>query len=850
MPNSPFETRIQRWGQLLSAQWRAVGAVAFVALCWSLFQLVVAAGAAVGLDLLYVGETRARSLHLSFALVLVFLMFSMKGRRYDHGPSWAKLLLASVVAGCAAYLAIFYVQLSEHPGEPGMVDLMAAVVGVLFLLEATRRVLGLGMVVLACVLLCYVFLGPFAPDLIAHKGASIGKAASHLWLSTEGVFGIALGASASFIFMFVLFGALMEVAGGSSYLVHSTMSLLGHLRGGPAKAAVFVSAANGLVSGSPVTNVVTTGPITIPMVKRVGYSAEKAAAIEVASSVNGQMMPPVMGAAAFLMVDFVGVPYVDILKHALISALISYLGLLYIVHLEALKADLHGLPRRGEGWSSALSRIVRGLGVVMLGLGLSALVAAVVRASTPLGGFALAALSLGAAYLALLRIGAPHVLSRERMEAPLRVLPMPGPTLKAGAHFLLPVGLLVWNLTVEELSPGVSAFWATLLLAFIVLTQRPLRAWMLDAPLMPAALEGFADLYRGLVSGALNMVPVAIGTATAGIVIGAFTLTGVGLIMSELIGVLSGGNVLMMLIMVAGVCLILGTGLTTTTNYIIVSSLMVPVIVTVGGQNGLYVPLIAAHLFVFYFGLMADILPPAGLATHAAASIAGANPIRAGITSFRYSLRMVLLPFMFVFNPHLLLIGVEGVGHALLVVVAAALGGFVFIAVNQAWLIVKCTTLERLVLLITTFMLLNPGLFADRFSAPYRLLAGEDAVAAILAAPERERLRIVLVGTSIEGREVEMGVLLPLGPRSDSVAERLLGSGLILAQDDQAWLTTGVVFGSLAAKLLIEPGFKLQAVEVRADGPAREWVFVVALLLFAWVLRRQMRRRPISAATA
>lgn len=843
MSNSSLRANIQRSASFAWGRWRALDPVAILAVCWSLFQLWVAASAAFGLEMLHVGETRVRSLHLSFAIMLVFLLFVAGGRRRDGHPGVRAAIVACVAAACAAYLALFYDRVSAHPGDPGPADLMAAVVGVVLLLEATRRVLGLGMVVLALVLLAYVFLGPLAPDLIAHKGASIGKAASHLWLSTEGVFGIAIGASASFIFMFVLFGALMDVAGGSSYLVHSTMSLLGHLRGGPAKAAVFVSAANGLVSGSPVTNVVTTGPVTIPMVKRVGYPPEKAAAIEVASSVNGQMMPPVMGAAAFLMVDFVGVPYVDVLKHALISALVSYLGLLYIVHLEAVKADLHGLPRRRDSWANALSRILRGIGVLTVGLLLTALLAAWVRASSPLAGLVLAALALVVVYVMLLRIGAPHALSREQMDAPIRVLPPPGPTLRAGLHFLLPVGLLVWNLTVERLSPGDSAFWATLLLGFIVATQRPLRAWILGAPIAPAAREGFTDLHRGLLNGALNMVPVAIGTATAGIVIGSFTLTGVGLIMTDLVEALSGGNVLLMLIMVASVCLILGTGLTTTTNYIIVSTLMVPVIVTIGGQNGLYVPLIAAHLFVFYFGLMADILPPAGLATHAAASIAGANPIGTGVISFRYSLRMVLLPFMFVFNPHLLLIGVDGAGHAILVVLAATLGGFVFIAANQAWLIVKCTTVERLVLLLATFMLLNPGLFMDRVHAPYRTLVGDAAVEAILAAPEGERMRVVLSGSSIEGRELELGVLLTVGLPSDSLSARLLGNGLSLAHDGEAWVATGVAFGSLAAKLRIEPGFRLQGLEVRAGGPAREWVFAVALMLLGWVVRRQRLRR-------
>ena len=247
-------------------------------------------------------------------------------------------MLALLAALSAGYLSMFYESVSAHTGAPTGFEVTVAGIGVALLLEATRRVLGLPMVGLALLLLGYIFLGEHMPEVIAHKSASFSKAMSHLWLSTEGVFGVALGVSAGLIYLFVLFGALLESDGAGSYFIRSAVALLGHLRGGPAKAAVLASAATGMISGSSITNVVTTGPLTIPLIKRVGYPAEKAAAIEAAASVNGQVMPPVMGAAAFLMVEYVGVPYIDVLKHALISAMVSYLGLLYIVHLGACRA--------------------------------------------------------------------------------------------------------------------------------------------------------------------------------------------------------------------------------------------------------------------------------------------------------------------------------------------------------------------------------------------------------------------------------------------------------------------------------------------------------------------------------
>ena len=818
-------------------------------LSWAAFQLWVASPLPELLGVLVFNQAKIRSLHLAFAVLLAFLAYPAHRNTATIGVPRSDVMLAVIAALCAAYLSIFYDSVSAHTGAPTRAEVAAAAVGMALLLEATRRVLGLPMVLLALIMLGYIFFGELMPDLIAHKGASFNRAMGHMWLGTEGVFGVALGVSAGLIFLFVLFGALLETAGAGSYFIRSAVALLGHMRGGPAKAAVVASAATGLISGSSITNVVTTAPLTIPLIKRVGYPAEKAAAIECAASVNGQVMPPVMGAAAFLMVEYVGVPYVQVLKHALISAMVSYLGLLYIVHLEAVKADLRGLPRRhSPRWQRSMSNFALGFVGIASVLAVTSFVGALVHLLMPRVSFAVMATLLLVAYVVLLRMSVPHAGEAPPADAPITVLPEFGPTLRSGMHFLLPVGALVWNLVVEQLSPTRAAFWATLFLAFIVLTQRPLLALFRgQRDIADAAWQGLQDLVDGLAGGARNMITVAIATATAGIIVGTVTLTGVGLVMTELVSALSGGHIIAMLALVAAICLVLGMGLPTTANYIVVSSLMAPVIVAIGAQNGLFVPLIAAHLFVFYFGLMADITPPVGLASYAAASIAHANPIRTGIVAFRYSMRMALLPFMFVLNPKLLLIGVSGTGHTLITLASATLAGFAFISVNQGWLLLRSTSAERLVMLLAVFMLFHPGLFMDPLRAPYRQLTGEAAEAAIVAAPPGASMRVLLAGTTLEGEDVERGVLLPLGEPAATASRRLAESGVSTVIGDAGFTVTQVDFGSQAAKLGIEAGFRIIAIEVAGEGVAPEWMFLPALMLIGWVAHRQRLRRARAA---
>jgi TRAP transporter 4TM/12TM fusion protein len=818
-----------------------------VALAWSLFQLWIASPLPFAVGVGVFNDTESRSLHLAFALLLAFLAYpAFSGSPRERIPviDW---VLAIAAAFCGGYLMFFYAPLSTRPGSPITQDLVVAVAGLGLLLEAARRALGLPMVILALAFIGYIFGGAYMPEMIAHKGASLGKAMSHLWLTTEGVFGVALGVSSGFIFLFVLFGALLETAGAGNYFIKSAISLLGHLRGGPAKAAVVASAATGLISGSSIANVVTTGTFTIPLMKRVGYRPDKAAAVEVAASVDGQIMPPVMGAAAFLMVEYVGIPYTQVLKHAILPALISYIALFYIVHLEAMKADIRGIPRapgattgaaRLRSFAMTVSGFIVLAGAVYWGLGWIKDVAG--AAARPIIGVGIAA-----AYVTLIRFGARYPeLTLDDPNRPMETLPDAAPTLKSGLHFLLPVVVLIWNLMVEEMSPALSAFWATVFLMAILVTQRPLFAFFRGQATAGSFGRGLADLFSGLVAGARNMIGIGIATAAAGIIVGTVTLTGIGLVMTELVEVVSGGNLMVMLLMVAVICLILGMGLPTTANYIVVSTLMAPVVVELGSQSGLLVPLIAVHMFVFYFGLMADVTPPVGLASYAAAGIARTDPIRTGVTAFGYSIRTAILPFMFIFNTQLLLIGIDSWWHLALTVASAIVANLMFAAATQGWFVTRNRWFESVALLLVTFTLFRPGFWWDMIYPPFRGAPATQLLEIAGTAPADARQRLWIEGQTIEGKDVSKGVLLPLGEPA-AARERLAKVGLRVISQGDVLQVMQVRFGSRAEKLGIETGFQITKVELPADRPAKEWMFIPALALLGivgWVQRRRAAR--------
>ncbi|MFQ2446300.1 TRAP transporter permease [Aeromonas caviae] len=821
--------------------------IAGLALIWSLFQLWIASPLPFSLGIGVLNDTETRSIHLAFAILLAYLVFpAMRSSPRDRVPL-ADIALGLVGAAVASYLFVMYQELAQRPGNLTTMDFAVACVGIPLLLEAARRALGPALAVIAIVFLAYSLAGPWMPSLLAHRGVSLHALANHQWITTEGVFGIALGVSTSFVFLFVLFGALLERAGAGHYFIQLAFSLLGHLRGGPAKAAVVASALTGVISGSSIANVVTTGTFTIPMMKRVGFSKEKAGAVEVASSVNGQIMPPVMGAAAFLMVEYVGIPYVEIIKHAFLPAAISYIALLYIVHLEALKLGMQPIGnRQPRPWLRRLTGFAFGAALIS---GLSMAVYYGLGWLKPvLGDYALPGISvlLAVAYLGLLKIAASNApLPAEDPDKPLDELPETRAVLLSGLHFLLPVVVLVWCLMVERLSPGLSAFWGSVMLIIILLTQRPLLNWLRTDGKHDygSFTDGVVDLREGLIAGARNMIGIGIATATAGIIVGAVSQTGVGLVLADLVEFLSMGNLLLMLILTALLSLILGMGLPTTANYIVVSSLLAPVIVTLGQQNGLIVPLIAVHLFVFYFGIMADVTPPVGLASFAAAAVSKGDPIKTGITAFYYSLRTAALPFLFIFNTDLLLINVD-FAHGVLIFFVATIAMLIFAAATQGFFLVKSRWYESVLLLLVAFTLFRPGFWMDLLHDPYRDTAPAELVQTMGQVEAESTLRLRMEGEDAVGKLRRFTVLLPV-PDGASGEDRLAKLGIQTYEQDGKILIDTVTFASQAADLGLEMDQQILSVKAPTERWPKELMWLPGFLLFGavvWLQRRRVAR--------
>ena len=822
-----------------------------VPLAWSLFQLWYASPLPFLFGFGVFNDTEARSIHLAFAIFLAFTAFpALRRSPRDYIPiqDWIFALLG---AFSAAYLFLFYSDLAGRSGAPTTFDLVVAVCGMLTLLEATRRALGPPLMIVALVFLTYTFGGQYMPDVIAHKGQSLQKVMSHQWLTTEGVFGIALGVSTSFVFLFVLFGALLEKAGAGNYFIKVAFALLGHMKGGPAKAAVVASATTGLISGSSIANVATTGTFTIPLMKRVGFPGTKAGAVEVAGSTNGQLTPPVMGAAAFLMIEYVGISYLEVIKHAILPAVISYIALVYIVHLEALKANMSGLPKRSQGTLAQKLMTFAGVvaGFCLIGF---ATYYGIGWIKTLAGDAAIyiVAVLVTIAYLGLLKYATAHPeLEMDDPNNPVLELPETGPTVKAGLYFLLPIVVLMWCLIVERFSPGLSAFWATVLMLVIVLTQRPLLAFFRGQSGAGQVRRGWLECIEGLSNGARNMIGIGVATAAAGIIVGTITLTGIGQVMIEFVEFISGGNLMAALIFTAMICIILGMGLPTTANYIVVSSLMAPVVVSLAATNGLIVPLIAVHMFVFYFGILADDTPPVGLAAFAAAAIAKSDPIRTGIQGFAYDIRTAILPFMFIFNTQLLLIGIGNIFELIIVILSATLAMLLFAAATQGYWLTRSRLWETLALLLIAFTLFRPGFWWDEIYAPTEVISPTEIVDRAQAVPPEGNLQMTVEGENLDGKFVKRTVLLPLGPAGDGES-RLSEAGLEVRIEDGKVFADNVMFASPAQEVGIDFDWEILRLEVAADRPPKQLMFIPALALLAFIAWSQRRRARAGAVVS
>ena len=730
--------------------------VGIIAVIWSLFQLWYASPFPFMFNIGMFKGLPARAIHLGFALTLAFLIYPISKRRKI---SIFDILISFMAAFCCLYIYFFYDQLVDRGGILLSVtiwekfnlpiELIIGSCGILILIEATRRVFGLPLVIIAVCFLLFSYFGRYAPEIISHGGLSLNRLVGFQWLDQEAIFGIPIGVSVDFIFLFVLFGALLETAGGGKYFLDLAFGMVGKMRGGPAKAAILGSGMTGLISGSSIANTVTTGTFTIPIMKKTGFSKEKAGAIEVSSSVNGQLMPPVMGAAAFVMASFLGVTYFEVVKHAFLPAIISYVALFYISHLEALKLNLKGMDE----------------------------------------------------------VDIPNLKK----------------TFLSGLHFLIPIFVLVYMLVYLRFTASYSIFFATIALIIVNLFYIVIK----NQDFKEAVKIWYNQTLVGFQKGALNMVGVGIAIATAGIIVGAVGSTGLSTNLIIVIEFIAKDNVVILLFLTIILCLLLGMGLPTTANYVVVASLMATVLVDVGNASGFVFPLIAVHLFVFYFGLMADVTPPVGLASYAAAAISGGDPLKTGLQAFWYSLRTGILPIVFLFNHELLLIGIENIWHGLLVIITSLIGILVFTSATQAWFINRLRWYEIIIFLLISISLLAPEFVLNKFYPKYNYM-DINKIHLMKLDPNKEA-RFKVTRPSNYGERYKLFVI-----KKDTfeIEYSLEQYGISLIKEDSRVIVDTLQWNGKAKKSGFETGdyiseFKLE----NADRPNKGVIYPIAILL-------------------
>lgn len=595
--------------RVLSGMWAKI--IALICVCFSLFQLYTAAFG------VYPAQIQ-RGTHLAFALALIFLLYPATGKGSRSSMNPMDVIFAVLGSFVGAYLVANYKSIVLRGGLPTTADLIVAGVTVLLVLEAARRVIGSPISIIAIVFILYAYFGPHIPGMLGHRGFTTKRILNHLYMTTEGIFGLPLGVSATFVYLFILFGAFLHKSGLGKFFIDLALAATGHTVGGPAKVAVLASGLFGTISGSSVANVVTTGTFTIPLMKSIGYPAHFAGAVEAAASTGGQLMPPIMGAAAFVMSEFIGIPYATIAIAAALPAVLYYLAVGLMVHMEALRLGLKGLPKES--------------------------------------------------------------------------LPDPKKVIREGGHLLIPLGIIIYML-VSGYTPLRSALVCIISTVVVAMVRKSTRLKL-------------SDILQALEDGARSALGVAAACAAAGIIIGIVTLTGLGLKMANGIIALAGGSFFFTLFLTMIASIILGMGLPTTAKYIILAAMAAPAIQKFG------VPPLAAHMFILYYGIIADLTPPVALAAYAGAGIAGANPMKTGWTSLRLAIAAFLIPYIFCYNPSLLLIDTTAM-EIVLVSVSALMGAFCLAVSGAGFWYVPLSMIERVVVFAGALMLIKPGLYTD-----------------------------------------------------------------------------------------------------------------------------------------
>jgi len=678
-----------------------------------------------------------RMAHLGFVLTLVYLLYPPRFKWRDRF-NWFDLLLALAGVAVTSYYLINYRDLMLRAGAYTRADMIIAGLGILLVLEAARRVVGIPIFTVLIVCLLYIYFGRSMPGFLQHRGASIQRLVTHMWYTTEGIIGIPLGVSSTFIFLFIMFGAFLEKTGIGRFFIDLGNAVAGGQRGGPAKVAVFTSALEGTVSGSSVANTVGSGSFTIPMMKNLGYRPEFAAASEAAASTGGQLMPPIMGAAAFLMAEFLGVPYTTIARAAIIPAILYFAGIWIGVDLEAAKTGLRGLPKSKLPKLSVILRergqlILPIIGMIfflatgrtptkaaLYGLILSVLAGVLKRdvaqadedrEYTPfdrLTGIIIAFLAGSFALREFLSITLIHAMLLAAVptlayHGVLRLMAGGDPAVKGGQYgrlndlgcYILPViGALYMFATGNSMQPAV---------------VYAVGLYFLSRALVGEPQISLRELLAALEQGARGAVGVAVACAGAGIIVGTVTLTGLGLKLATGLVDLSGGNLLLTLMFTMVTSIILGMGAPTTANYIITSTIAAPALMKLG-----VIPL-AAHLFAFYFGIVADITPPVALAAFAGAGIAKADPFKTGVNATKLAIAAFLVPYFFVYSPDLLMIN-PGL-HTVRIAVAALVGMIGVGAAVAGWFRTYSPWWERILFLVGGLLLIEPKLVTDLIGA-------------------------------------------------------------------------------------------------------------------------------------
>lgn len=620
-----------------------------ILICFSLFQLYT--GIFGVMDALL-----QRSIHLAFGLTLVYLLYPMSKKWSRHKMHPVDIGLAVTAASACMYVFVNYEALVYRAGRVTQVDMIVGLIAIALVLEAARRVIGWPMVIIAGIFIGYALLGPKIPGALAHRGVGFEDLVQHLFYTTEGIFGIPIGVSSTFIFMFLLFGAYLEKTGMGEFFIDMANAVAGSAAGGPAKVAVISSGCMGTLTGSSVANVVGTGSFTIPMMKKLGYKAEFAGAVEATASTGGQLMPPIMGAAAFLMAEFTNTPYVNVIAAAVIPALLYYFGVWAGVHFEAKKLGLVGMSK------DALPK----LGVIMKERG-HLLIPILFVIYLLVSGYTPIRAALGAIAASLL-----CSIVKKQLIIPITIV-----------AFLFLYGYI--------------PMWLTLLIVVLTLVYSIVKK---------ESRLSLMDMIEGLINGARSSITVIAACACAGIIIGVVTQTGLGLKMGSILVSVAKGNLLLTLFFTMLTSLILGIGVPTTANYVITSTIAAPALLLMG------VPMIASHMFVFYFGIIADVTPPVCLAAVAAAGVAKSEPMKTGVQAARLAVAAFLIPYIFVYSPQLLLIDVT-LGQIIFIVITSLIGIIAVAAALTGYFTKPMTLIERLmfvtggIMMVTTSITFN-----------------------------------------------------------------------------------------------------------------------------------------------